>query len=415
MRSPVESQLRQSRREGLLRGVALAALAAATLVAAWLAMRPEVTGPPALRVQFETPPSAIARDSLAALVRAGRTVTWEGDLAPLAVMAEPVREPGTRWRIAAVGSAPLIVRDSLGVIDSLGVASALTLEPTRGPVQIVQGGTLASVAPREIAPPRRAMVLGRVGWEARFIITALEEAGWNVDARLALGREREVRQGEGSPRLERHDVVIVTDSTSANASAASLARFARAGGGLLLAGEAAAAGAPALRAITGARVQRIEEPETESFEGHEPTHALPLFALSAIASDASLLEDREGTPAIVARRVEAGRVMQVGYAETWRWRMQGEGRSVEEHRAYWSRLAGLVARGEARPAALVADAREAARDAAPLAALVHAIGPPSEADASAVRNGPTLPAWLGPIILLALLAEWGSRRRRGAP
>lgn len=403
--------MRQSRRQGLLRGVALAALAAATLVAAWRGWRSEVTGPSALRVQLEISPTAITRDSLAALARAGRRVTWAGDLAPLAVMAEPVREPGLRWRVAAVGSAPLIVRDSLGVIDSLAVASALTLEPTRGPVQIVQGSTLASVTPRDIAPPRRAMVLGRVGWEARFIITALEEAGWNVDARLALGREREVRQGDASPRLERHDVVIVTDSTSANASAASLARFVRAGGGLILAGEAAASGALALRAITGARVQRVEEPETESFEGHEPTHALPLFALSAIASDASLLEDREGTPAIVARRVEAGRVMQVGYAETWRWRMQGEGRSVEEHRLYWSRLAGLVARGEARPAALLADAR----DAAPLAALVHAIGPPSEADASAVASGPTFPTWLGPIILLALLAEWGSRRRRGVP
>lgn len=411
MHSPVELRGPESRREGLLRGVALTALTAATLVAIWLAMRPEVTGPPALRVQFENSPTAIARDSLAALVRAGRTVTWSGDIAPLAVMAEPVREPGTRWRIAAVGSGPLILRDSLGVIDSLALASAVTLEPTRGPAQVVQGSTVAASTPRHMAPPRRAMVLGRVGWEARFIITALEESGWSVDARLALGREREVRQGDGSARIERHDVVIVTDSLSANANAASLARFVRAGGGLILAGEASGAGAPALRAISGARVQRLEEPETESFEGHEPTHALPLFALGAIAGDASLLEDREGTPAVVARRVEAGRVMQLGFAETWRWRMQGEGRSVEEHRAYWSRLAGLVARGDARPALVVADAR----DAAPLAALVQAIGSPSAASASTPAGGPPFPTWLGPIILLALLVEWGSRRRRGVP
>jgi hypothetical protein len=393
-----------------LRGVALAALMAATLLAAWRVARSDLTGPPVLRVQFDGSPTAIERDSLGALARAGRNITWAGDIAPLAVMAEPVREPGMRWRIAAVGSAPLIVRDSLGVIDSLAPAAALTLEPTRGPAQLVQGSSVAAAVPQDVAPPRRAMVLGRVGWESRFIITALEEAGWSVDARLALGREREVQQGEALPRTERHDVVIVTDSSAANANGASLARFVRGGGGVILAGEAAGARAPALRAIAGSRVQRMEAPETESFEGHEPTHALPLYALGDIASDASLLEDREGTPAVVARRVEAGRVMQLGYAETWRWRMQGEGRSVEEHRAYWSRLAGLVARGDTRPAAVTN-----AGDAAPLAAVVQAIGLPSEIAAPSAAGGPSFPTWLGPIILLALLAEWGSRRRRGAP
>lgn len=411
MRSPAEARRQQWQREGLLRGVALAALAAATLLAAWRAARSEAPQAPLVHLRLEGSPTAVERDSLAALARAGRNVSWSGSLAPLAVMAEPVREPGMRWRIAAVGSAALLVRDSLGPIDSLGEASALTLEPTRGAAQVLQGNTVAAASPMSAAPPRRAIVLGRVGWEPRFIITALEEAGWSIDARLALGREREVRQGDASPRLERHDVVIVTDSGSANANAAALERFVRSGGGLILTGEAAGARVLAVRALLGARVIRSEESETRSFEGHEPTHALPLLVLGNIVSDASVLDAREGLPAIVARRAQAGRVMQVGYAETWRWRMEGEGLSVEEHRAFWSRLAGLVARGEARPAVRIADAR----DAAPLAALVQAIGPARDASASSQSSGPPFPSWLGPIILMALLAEWGSRRRRGAP
>lgn len=416
MRSPAESLALQWRREAVLRTLAIAALVAATVIALWRVLREDAERVSVVHVQLAGTPSALLRDSLAALSRAGRPVSWSGHLAPLAVMAEPVREPGRRWRIAAVGSGALLVRDSLGPIDSLEATAALTLEPTRGAAQVVQGSTIAAAAPLEIAPPRRALVLGRVGWEPRFIITALEEAGWGVDARLVLGRERSVSQGDVSPRIERHDVVIVADSALANDNAPALARFVRAGGGLILTGEAA--GARALRALTGARVMRSEEPETRSFEGHDPTHALPLVALGDIARDAILIADREGTPAIVARRVEAGRVMQVGYADTWRWRMEGEGRSVEEHRAYWSRLAGIVARGEPRAVSgeggRVHGARADSRAAAPLVALIHAIGPPAAAAPAGASRGPLFPIWLGPVILLALLAEWGSRRRRGA-
>jgi hypothetical protein len=253
-------------------------------------------------------------------------------------------------------------------------------------------------------------VFGRVGWEPRFVITALEEAGWQVDARLELGRNRDVRQGEVSLSMSRHDVAIVLDSASARREAAALARFARAGGGVILAGEAARADAPPLRALVGARVLAEQEPETRSFVGHEPTHALPLFALGAERSDAVLIESREDTPAVVARRVESGRVLQLGYAETWRWRMEGEGRSVEQHRVYWSHLAGLVARGDVQATRGSSDARSAA----PLAATVHAIGPAFSASARR-SEALKLPLWLGPIILLGLLAEWALRRRRGVP
>lgn len=401
MRSPAES---------LLRGTAIVALLAALAVALWQSLRGEEATQRTVAAQFSESPSALQRDSLAALARAGRSVSWRGEIASLIAMAEPVREPGSRWRIAAVGDAALAVRDSLGPVDSLASQGALTLEPTRGPVQIAQGSTVALAEPQARATPRRAIVFGRVGWEPRFVITALEEAGWQVDARLELGRDRQVRQGDVALSITRHDVVIVLDSASARREALALTRFSRTGGGVILAGEAARADAPALRAIAGARVIAEQEPETRSFVGHEPTHALPLFALGALRSDAVLIESRESTPAVVARRVEAGRLLQLGYAETWRWRMEGEGRSVEDHRAYWSHLAGLVARGDVQPVLSSTDAKSAA----PLAATVHAIGFAS-AEAERSNNVFKFPLWLGPIILVGLLAEWALRRRRGVP
>lgn len=412
-----------ARREGVLRGVAVAALLAALLAALWPRARDGSAGA-AVVVRFDVAPSALLRDSLAALARAGRVVTWSGDVASVAAMAEVVREPSPRWRIAVVGDSPVQLRDSLGPIDSL-TTGIVTTEPTLGPALAVERGTVAAVLPDERVQTRGVLVLGRVGWESRFVMTALEEAGWRVDARLPLGRGREVRQGNPTIELARHDVVIVLDSSSARRDAAMLARYADAGGGVILAGEAARAQPAALRSIAAARVAGLVPPETRSFEGHEPTHALPLFALTALRTDAVLLEDREGTPAVVARRVGRGRLIQLGYADTWRWRMEGEGRSVEDHRAYWSRLVGLAARGivqrePQRVAKLGAPAAEKRIEvdpgsAQPRAALTQSLGAASTESPSSSRSAPPLPVWLGPIILLALLAEWGSRRTRGLP
>jgi hypothetical protein len=56
----------------------------------------------------------------------------------------------------------------------------------------------------------------------------------------------------------------------------------------------------------------------------------------------------------------------------------------------------------------------AAEDATPLASTVHALGAPSAAPARVTDRGPALPPWLAPLILLLLVAEWASRRTRGA-
>jgi hypothetical protein len=334
-------------------------------------------------------------------------------------MAEPVREPGDRWRIAAISAAPLLVRDSLGPLDSLDAVGALTTDAVRGALRVVAGTTEARVAPADSVSLGRVAVYGRAGWESRFVIAALEEAGWEVDARLTLGRDRDVLQGEIIPRRARHAAVIVFDTASLAREGALFARFVREGGGLVLAGDATAADVPALRGLVGAQVTKLEPPETRSFEGHEPTHALPLHVLGTRRADAVLVESREGLPAIVARRVGAGRIVQMGYDDTWRWRMEGEGRAVEEHRTFWSRTVGLAAAASSLPRRAVIDGVPAPRDItlddpAPRAALIHALGSPTTDAPRASRGPKELPRWLGFIILSLLLAEWASRRGRGA-
>lgn len=404
--------------ERVLRTGAGLALVAALGVVFWEALR---GAPPVERVRWSASgsPAPALRDSLAALQRAGRVVTWQGDVAPLVAMAEPVREPGDRWRVAAIADAPLLVRDSLGPIDSLDGAGALTTDAVRGAVRVVVGTTEARVAPADSASLGRVAVYGRAGWEPRFAMAALEEAGWQVDARLTLGRERDVVQGELVPRRARHSVVVVFDTASLRREDALLARFVRDGGGLVLAGEAAAADVPALRAMVGARVTRREPPETRSFEGHDPTHALPLHVLGTRRADAVLVESREGLPSIVARRVGAGRVVQMGYDDTWRWRMEGEGGAVEGHRAFWSRTVGLAAAAMALPREAVADGVLVPRDMglndpAPRAALVHALGSPTDDRLEDARGPLQVPRWLGLVMLTLLMAEWASRRGRGA-
>lgn len=108
-----------------------------------------------------------------------------------------------------------------------------------------------------------------------------------------------------------------------------------------------------------------------------------------------------------ARRVGAGRVVQLAYEDTWRWRLQGGDGAVAAHRAWWTRA---VAAAVAPP--LSAPFTAPGAEGAPMARLVDALGPPSDRPAPAAPRG--LPPWLLPAICMILLVEWGSRRLRGA-
>lgn len=381
MRSAAESLRRARRVELLARGIGLAAVAAA-IVIAFVQSRRSDGRAAAVHLDVDGAASAVVRDSVAALWRAGRAVTWSGDLSAVMAVAEPLREPVAGWRVAVVGDARVRLRDSLDVLDSLDASGVLTTEPTRGPVQALDGATVAMAAAASVGAPPAVFVYGRVGWEPRFAIAALEEIGWTVDARLELGRERSVRQGVATPARARHGVVVVFDSASARREAATLQRFLRAGGGVVLAGSAGGS--------------RALPPRGDSL----------LIAL--------------GDSAVVVRaaRVGRGRVLSVDEAETWRWRMQGEGSAVEAHRAFWSRLVGVAAPALAESSAAASSGTApgiAAAAAAPRAALVHALGPERPQPRRAAELPTGLPWWLAPLVLLALFTEWASRRRRGVP
>ncbi|HVE79518.1 MAG TPA: hypothetical protein VNA89_11675, partial [Gemmatimonadaceae bacterium] len=105
------------------------------------------------------------------------------------------------------------------------------------------------------------------------------------------------------------------------------------------------------------------------------------------------------------------RVVQTGLADSWRWRMAGGATGMDEHRTWWAGLVSAVAYAPAvrRPAPV------AALDAAPLAGLVGALGGAAPVAPGGGAAGAALPAWLAVAVVVLLLAEWASRRLRGAP
>ena len=279
-------------------------------------------------------------------------------------------------------------------------------------------------------------MIGRAGWEAKFVVAALEESGWRVDARLRLSDSMNVAQGTaGAPTIATHAAVVVLD-TAVGAQAAIITRFVRSGGGLVLSGEAVRASAFA--AIAPARGGRLLAPLHRSLDEGDPLDALALNALTSPRADAIALESRGAVPptssvattssptaaagathAIAARREGSGRVIQSGYSDTWRWRMEGGPGSVVAHREWWSRLVALAIptpgpathgiatdEGSAFPM-LTAD------EGAPLAALTAALGTAVDPPARSGPRAPVLPLWLGAFVLLVLLAEWALRRTRG--
>ena len=407
----------------VLRGVALVALVLWIVIAilprldapevvrgAALAQAlPRLTASPAVEAvvaRLEAVPGARERDWLAALRDAGVAVQWTGDIAPLALETYPAADPagGT---FALVSAPPRSsVGDSLGAIDTLDVAPALVrVGDARGGITLASGSQVAHAATAPAPAPRRVLVTGSASWEAKFLIAALEEAGWQVEARLRVRPDNFVLQGGGiAPDTSRHAAVVVVDTVAELLPG--LDAFVRAGGGLVLAG--AASRARVASSLVAWRVARREAaplgtvPDDTLWRGQSRVMFSNVDTTRAI-----VLERRGANPVIVARRHYGGRVLAVGYDETWRWRMGGGATSVADHRAWWSRHVASVA---LRPAL----AQDIATGAAPLAALHASLGSPAEINGT----GPTVPRsllanLLGALALGALLAEWLVRRLRG--
>ena len=369
-------------------------------------------------VVTDTALDPVYRDWLAAERAAGRGVRWGGGPVPAtAVSVEPIADPtgGSRVLVAAPDSALVSVADSLGTLDSVVArrgGAQLTVPRLVGGAAGTAGGQFALGQGTDSLAARRVVVFGAPSWETKFVIAVLEERGWQVDARVPLSPDTAMVQG-ASGRLDTSRVaaVVALDRSAARQSSR-IEAFVRSGGGLVL-GPDAAADARFARVRVGAAGTRQPAPVLE-VESRDPRRALALVPV-VLAQGAVPLERRDAAVAVAARRVGAGRVAQLGYEDTWRWRMAGPDGSVEAHRRWWSAVVASVAY---RPAVRL-PARDSPHDA-PLARMVARLGPgdslPGEGATTGREEAPgSRPEWwILAIGLAALVSEWASRRLRGA-
>jgi hypothetical protein len=367
----------------------------------------------AVRLDVDSLPSALERAWLVALRRGGVATTWSGAPAAIALAADRAREPVPSVHlllVADTGAAVSLV-DSAGALETLrshAGGASLDAADVIGVVQARRGAIAARTSLPAVTERRAILVLGRAGWETKFVLAALGEAGWQVRARLPAAPGVTVSDPALLPTdTSRYDAVVALDSTAADLAPA-IARFVNQGGGLVVAGGATTI--DELRQLVPARAG-ARQPGRILLDADTVTpSALPLRPLTALRSDAVALERQTAGVSTAARRAGRGRVLAIGYDETWRWRMLGGAGGMAAHRAWWSRMAGLVA-----PDRDSVQGQRAGADAAPVAALVDALGPPSTGGrASSETPGQPLPIVLLVLVLAALLAETASRRFRGA-
>ena len=429
-------------------------------VAAWAFLRAVAMGPgrDTLRLRLEALPAPSVRAGLGTLARRTDAVRWEGSTQAkgfASSLQRVTRAPGAwRMQLSAPPGAPLVVADSGGVLDSLTMPSTgvvgWQLTALNGVVEVrlpTAALRLDAVDPSVPPAARVVRLVANPGWEAKFLTAALEEAGWRVDGVLAIAPRASVRLGAPVPApLSPRTVAAVIVLDSAPADVPAIARYVRQGGGVVLAGEAAAL--PRWRALVPGQIGALEAGLAGALTSERPRLGLAAFALRPAADAVPLVADTlvsnprvsgprgEGLvrPLVVARRLGEGRVVVSALHDTWRWRMEGRDDGTAAHRTWWLDLvesvSGLLP-SEARPRH--GEARwPGAR--APYADLVARIGPPSEPPSgppsghatASPRTGESggrgavastgadwrLPLFL--VALVALLVEWSSRRLRGA-
>ena len=364
----------------------------------------------AVDLTIDAMPSRAERELLMALRRAGVAVRWHGNPPALAIEAVRVREPDERTRllIAGNGGVPLVLVDSAGLLDSIRGRSVATVDVASvvGAVRAEQGRFAARAVVGSSDPRRAVLVLGRADWESKFVMSALSEAGWLVRASIPTAPGVTVRDDGLLPiDTTRYDVVVALDSSAVDLAPA-IARFVAQGGGLIAGGSAL--GLATFRALAPARAGERLPGRILLADDSVTPRDLPFRPLATARPDAVTLERQAAGPSLVARRAGMGRVLAVGYDESWRWRMLGGVSGLAAHRRWWSGAVGSAA--PERPVAI-----STGGDAAPLASLVSALGPPSTpaATGSHATHDP-MPLILMLIVAGCLLAETASRRFRGA-
>jgi hypothetical protein len=218
------------------------------------------------------------------------------------------------------------------------------------------------------------------------------------------------------PSRSRHAVVIALPGASSSALIA-LPAFVHAGGGLVIVGEAARASAlSSIRAGTPGTLRNGELGAEAS--ATDPRRGLDLVPIVALASDGIAIESQGNRVVIAARRVGAGRVVQVGYDNSWLWRMAGNDDALSAHRRWWSTLVANIVPLTSPISRVQLDTEHDTLDAAPVAALARDLGMPSITQpniATLSRSAITSldPRWLMALALISLVASWTLRRWRG--
>jgi hypothetical protein len=363
-----------------------------------------------VHADLATTPEPWATQWLGALRRSGRSVTWSGTPPAAVLSVEPIVDPngGARIDIAAPDGGLVAVSDDASPIDSVhltnGNLGGTVVSPVVvGAVRATIAGETLRVAADESAIVRPVMVVGAAGWEGKYVVSALEERGWPVIARFTVAPNVDVTQGTlAALDTARVSVLIAIDSTISTLGPA-VERFARSGGGVILAG--ASGSVRNVAEIVPGEVAPRTRPNVK------PTDTLRLgttgfYPVAHLSHDGVVLEKRDNAVAVAARRVGAGRVIQVGYDDSWRWRMAGVAGSEAAHREFWSRLAAAVAYAPVNATA------RGIETAAPRAALVAQLGAPRDGPPEAPRP-PVDRRILMTLMMILLLAEWASRRLRG--
>jgi hypothetical protein len=369
--------------------------------------------PGRIQLQLDSTPSPIERAWLGALAGAGSSVMWSGDLAPVMIDAQPIASPtgGTKVLVAAPGGSSVVVSDDVGPIDTVraqttGAMFALSSAPDLLTARVK--GSTATTASRDSIVLRKVLVIADAGWESKFVVAALEEEGWKVDAFIRLAPGVDVTQGSGaSIDTSRYAAVIALDG-AASPFANRIIEFVRTGGGVVLTSEAASL--DVMSPLRAGAAGRATAATAIQAGGSVNLATLALAPISSLKPDAVPIEKRAGATAIAARRIHAGRVLQIGYEDTWRWRMAGGDQAVRDHRVWWTHLVSSVGYSPRIPVTAAT-----ATDEAPMIGLVAALG--RSASAAAIASRPaTGSVWVGLLFLLmaiALVAEIASRRLRG--
>ncbi|HWZ58861.1 MAG TPA: hypothetical protein VNW46_07750 [Gemmatimonadaceae bacterium] len=371
-----------------------------------------VAAPQAVHVALDHPPAGVERDWLAALPAAATVVSWSGPaLLPTAVAVEPRADPagGADLSVAAPADSLVVLRDTVGTLDSaratvFGVRAEV---PRPRPIiDAVVGAVTARGARHDSLTLKRLLVIGQAGWEMKFTVAGLEERGWGVDAHYVVSPKSDVRQGDhGSIDTARYAAVLAIDTTAAHIGDR-IAKFVHSGGGLVLWSPAAKARSLAALAPGGAGT--LVEDDGVAPPDSAPRAVLELVPIVGLVPDAIVLERRGAQVSLAARRVGAGRVIETGYTDLWRWRTAGGDASPEQHRAW---LAGLVARVAYAPRVSVA---APPTDVAPVATLIDRLGVATRESTVRRTIDPALIAsWIFGILCAALVIEWASRRVRG--